>query len=131
MARILILEDDEAFGPLLQASLEDAGHTVSLYASATIALAHVDQDDPELVIADILVMKDGKLTEDGGIKLISTLKQLQRRTAPVIAISGVFAGELAYEAQTTAMTVGADHALAKPFVPEDLIALVNELLTEH
>ena len=132
MGRILILEDDVNLGPLLKVSLEDEGHSVSLQSTATAALAYASENDVDLVIADILIKVGGALVQDGGIKLISRLKQIEARRMPVIAISGAFGNERGgQEITSTAFTVGADATLAKPFAPDDLIVLVNRLLMER
>ncbi|WP_082700915.1 response regulator [Erythrobacter sp. YT30] len=124
---IMILEDDPDFGPLLQMSLEDAGYRVSLHTDATSALEFIDDNDVDLVISDLLIKQDGKFVQDGGIKLISALKQVRHHPAPVIAISGSFVQDQ-YHAISTAMTVGADRTLAKPVGPDELIDLIKTYL---
>ncbi len=125
--RILILEDDAEFGPLLQMSLEDAGYEVSLHTNATNALSYLESENVDLIIADLMIKQEGVFIQDGGIKLISTLKQIRHHPAPIIAISGSFVQDQ-YQAISTAMTVGADKTLAKPIHPDDLIALIETYL---
>ncbi|MEL7197080.1 MAG: response regulator [Pseudomonadota bacterium] len=124
---ILVLEDDEEFGPLLKLSLEEAGYNVALHTTATEALSYLDSNDVDLVISDLMIKQAGVFIQDGGIRLISTLKQIRNYPAPIIAISGSFVQDQ-YHAISTAMTVGADKTLAKPVHPDDLIALIKTYL---
>lgn len=126
-AAILILEDDPGFGPLLCSYLEGEGYTVSLHTNATSALAYLEDNHVDLVITDLLIRQDATYVQDGGIKLISTLKQLRKYPAPVIAISGSFSTDQ-YEAISTAMTVGADKTLAKPINPSQLLTMIQEFV---
>jgi len=124
---ILILEDDMSFGPLLQFSLEDEGYRVSLHTNAHSALAYADANPVDLVISDLLIEENGKLSPHGGVTLITALKQIRDHPAPVIAISGSFTQDK-YHAISTAMTVGADRTLAKPVSPNELLALIRQLI---
>ncbi|MEL7190286.1 MAG: response regulator [Pseudomonadota bacterium] len=121
---ILILEDDPEFGPLLQISLQEHGYRVALKTTATDALAFIDQNDVDLVIADLMIKKGEVYIQDGGIKLISALKQIRNYPAPIIAISGSFVQDQ-YHAISTAMTVGANKTLAKPLHPDELLKVIK------
>lgn len=128
-ARILILEDDTVLGPLLRHSLETHGYRVSLHENSTTAISYMEANPVDLVVADLFVTKDGALTRDGGVRLISTIKQLWNRPTPIIAISGSFSSENRHETRTTALTVGADALLGKPFSPRALLDLIGDLLS--
>ncbi len=121
---ILILEDDLEFGPLLQESLQLEGYSVSLYTLASRAIAHLDENDADLVITDLLIRDGDNYVQDGGIKLISEIKQIRSLNVPVIAISGSFRKDQ-YYAMSTAMTVGADKTIAKPVDPKELLAIMR------
>lgn len=129
MPRILVLEDDETFGNLVKSCLEDQGHAVALFLNATDALADIQDNPVDLIIAD-LFMRRNETMEAGGIKLISSIRQIHRDTTPIIAMSGAFGAINAIHSKSTARTVGANAVLAKPFRPDDLLALANRLLAE-
>jgi two-component system response regulator HydG len=127
--RLLILEDDIAFGVMLAIQLEKEGFEVSRHTTATSALDHIAENRADLIIADLLIKIDGQLVQDGGVRLISQLRQIQEYPAPIIAMSSMFQSNFgATEAITTAKTVGATAVLPKPFETTDLLALIHKLI---
>ena len=131
MAHILVLEDDLDFGELLMLSLQDEGHHVVLHNTASEALTYLDATPVDLIIADILVRIDGELVADGGLKLISGVRQVRNLWTPIIAISGAFEGHPhSVQMQGSAKTVGASCTIAKPFTPEELLPVVNGYLNK-
>ncbi|MEL6957869.1 MAG: response regulator [Pseudomonadota bacterium] len=122
------MEDDHAFATLLEADLLDRGHEVAIFGKASDALAFSDEHDIDLAISDIIVREEGMLSTDGGIKFISGLRQLQQKSVPIIAMSGSFGGKSGTNFATTAKTVGATAVLSKPFFPEELADLIEDLL---
>jgi len=55
MARVLILDDDERALTWMAAALESRGHEVRSFASARAALEAVEADEPDLILADLLM----------------------------------------------------------------------------
>lgn len=91
MAQILLLEDNLVFSQLICASLFEEGHEVVACVDATSAYDAFCGQRFDLVIADIIVRKDGQPVPDGGLSLISKVKRLckvHNRKVPIIAISG-------------------------------------------
>jgi DNA-binding response OmpR family regulator len=128
MAQILLLEDDAQLARQIQTLLGMDGHHVETFGNASDALFYFKESKVDLVIADLFIRVEGKLVPDGGILLISNIRQLQGKTTPVIAISGSFAEDMAEYTAGTAMTVGANVTIAKPFHPDKLTATVERLL---
>lgn len=128
MAQILLLEDDAALSWQIRSMLELEGHEVSCFKSAATALCHFEQNPVDLVITDLFIQRDGKYVQDGGISLISNIRQIKQSPIPVIAISGSFGQMHAEGARSTATTVGASALLAKPFHPDELSDLVRDHL---
>ena len=131
MARVIILEDDEDLGPLLMASLRDAGHVVQLFTSANDAVQSYKQESADVFVADIIIRQDNRALPDGGLTAIFNIKAHAKRTdqkVAAIAISGVmnFAGM--QDTLKTAQQIGADLALAKPFSPDELISTIETVL---
>ena len=128
MAAILLLEDDLTLAEQIKAVLKSDGHTVAAFSTAKAALDYLDENDVECIIADLFIRVDGSFVQDGGITLISNVRQIQGRDIPVIAISGAFQNPNGEFASSSAITVGASANLAKPFHPDDLSSLVAQQL---
>ncbi|MCY4333946.1 MAG: response regulator [Litoreibacter sp.] len=131
MAKILLLEDDAVLAGQLKTMLTRGGHDTALFEDATSAIQHIEQEQVDIVIADLFITKNGKFVPDGGIMLNSNIRQLRGASIPVIAISGSFSEMHGTHATTTAKTVGATAILAKPFHPDALLQMVSTQLETH
>lgn len=124
---IALLEDDPDFGPLLKDMLEGEGFIVSLHSNAISALAFIDNNHVDLVITDMFIKEDGLLAEQGGLSLISKIKQIIGHPAPIIAISGSFSQDEVKPSPISAAK-GADYMMAKPLDHKTLMNVIRELL---
>jgi len=116
VAKILAIDDDPMMLELYQEILSRAGHEVVLAENGTQGLARTERR-PELIIVDLM------MPNLNGYEFVRQLRALDgQRTTPVIAASGLSTGEWA-------LRTGADRFLAKPFRSEELIAVVDELLS--
>lgn len=131
MADILILEDEVDLAKQISVQLQQEGHNVHVFNSALAAISHIDENNIDLVIADLFIRSGDKYVADGGIMLISYVRQMTNRQIPAIAISGSFLKPHGEHARTSATTVGATASLAKPFHPDELSALVQEQLKQE
>ena len=135
MAKLLIMEDDEAQAYAWSEALTDAGHEVESCSNGTAAYEAMLHKRYDLLITDILVKQDGRFVSDGGVLLISRLR-LDRSNSeypwlkelPILAISGGISVPGGYDPLAIAGTVGADAMLKKPVPLEALIMMVNRLL---
>ncbi|WP_286749360.1 response regulator, partial [Sphingopyxis sp. SCN 67-31] len=109
-AKILIIEDDAHIRRLLQATLQRAGHQVSEADSARQAMALFDIERPDVVLLDL------GLPDRDGLELIEPLRL--RSNATLIVVS---ARENSVE-KVTALDLGADDYVTKPFDTEELLA---------
>jgi CheY-like chemotaxis protein len=119
-ARILVVDDEAAVRRLLRRILERDGYEVLEAANGRLAVEQICAGPVDLVITDLV------MPEQEGIE---TIQQL-RRDYPalgIIALSG--AGQGTYLAVTAAL--GADRSLAKPVLPELLLAEVERVLEER
>jgi CheY-like chemotaxis protein len=120
MARILLIDDDDALRTVLRLTLTHFGHTVIEARNGREGLARFAQSGAELVITDI-VMPDVE-----GIAVLMALRKMEP-PVKIIAISG--GGRVsATDYLRIATQLGAAKVLAKPFSHEVLIAAVNEVL---
>jgi len=120
MAQILVIEDEKTVRALMRAVLSRGGHEVividnGIDGSDIAAMHRVD-----LVICDLM------MEALDGAETIRRIRVAQP-DAPVLIVSGLVPTD---ENGATAMAakLGADHALAKPFRPRDLTAVVARLL---
>ncbi len=119
MARILLMEDDRPLGLELAGRLGNAGHEVVLSPSASYARAELWHWDFDLLIADLVVRKNGRPVADGGLGLISWVRHTATTTVglnylPIVAISGEQTGRAMDVLLLTADRLGADVVLEKP-----------------
>lgn len=128
MANIVVLEDDLKLAGQIKESLEAVGHQVVTFGSNGPAIAHIEKASLDLLIADLFIKENKTDIVFGGISLMSYVRQIRKLSVPIIAISGTFSSEIKIEAIQTSRTVGATETLAKPFHPDTLIDLVNQLL---
>ena len=119
MARILIIDDDEAMRYLLYRMLTSVGYTVYEAANGAAGMRLVRQERPELVITDIF------MPEQDGLETICMLKR-EFPTIKIVAMSGGGeSGTLSYLEMTRKL--GADLVLGKPLTKEDLLATLQKL----
>ena len=120
MRTILVIDDNVAVLSTLIYLLEEAGYRVVSAENGDAGARIYRSQNPDLVIADII------MPERGGISTIREIKQLCPE-AKIIAISG---GARIGNADPldAAREVGATTALAKPLDPDDFLEIVNGLL---
>ena len=122
MPRILLVDDDELLRGALRQILVRAGYDVDDASNGKVAIREYRRQRSDVVITDI-VMPD----EEG----LGTIREL-RRVDPkvkIIAISGGGLGK-AGDYLGIAQILGAMRTLAKPFVPEVLLAMITEVLAD-
>ena len=125
MAKILIVEDSAAQAALMAEIVKEAGHEAVVCkdpSKGVVALLSVT--NPDLVILDlVLVGPDGKPIGDG----FQICREIKRATKNSVAVVIVSAKEDEASAEWAIMQ-GADAFLQKPFVVEDLLAVMKEAL---
>ena len=110
---VAIVDDDGDVRDVLDALLEQAGHTVRTYRSGQQLL-----DDPELGDVACLVV-DQNMPGMSGLELLAAL-EMAGRTIPSLLITGVPDEEIAEEARA----IGAIEVFAKPIDFTRLLQLV-------
>jgi two-component system, OmpR family, response regulator MtrA len=115
-ARILVVEDDASVREAVSLVLERAGYRVSTAPDGTEAIAALAQEMPDLVVLDVMLP---------GADGFSVCKHV-RRTATVPIIMLTARAETA--AIVTALELGADDYLTKPFEPAELAARIRAVL---
>jgi DNA-binding response OmpR family regulator len=118
MPKIMLVEDDETMVSLLQTLLQMEGFEVVKMKDQTLEsiLSIVRQEEPDLALVDV------HLTELNGFDVLSSLLK-ERRPAGmgVIMSSGL-------ECRSQCLQNGADDFILKPYMPDDLIAVIHKTL---
>jgi CheY-like chemotaxis protein len=118
MAGILVIDDDPDIRELLKATLEGAGHQVSLATDGRRGIEQYRAEPADLVITDLY------MPGQEGLETIEQLK-VEFPDVRVIAISGKPTGGTML---SVAKRLGATAVLPKPFLPEELLKLVEQTL---
>lgn len=114
--RILVVDDDIILGSFLATLLRDEGYSVSLASHGQDALDQLDQTVPQLVLTDLqMPVLDGW----------ALCAQLRVR-APALPVVFMSAG---VDPRQEAERCGAAGWLTKPFDLDDLLALLQRLVT--
>ena len=120
--RILLVDDDELLRGTLHQILVRAGYDVDDASNGKVAVREYRRQRCDVVITDI-VMPD----KEG----LGTIRELRRvdPNVKIIAISGGGLGK-AGDYLGIAQMLGAVRTLAKPFLPETLLAMIAEVLAD-
>jgi len=122
MARILLIDDDDAVRTALRLMLVHFGHTVIEANNGKEGLRIYSADGADLLIADIL------MPEKDGLEVLISL----RKTNPSLKIIAISGGS--HQSPTNilraARFLGASRVLAKPFSSDVLKTAVDELLLQ-
>ncbi len=115
--RVLVVEDDRVVGDAVQRALTLQGFAVDHVVSAEHARAALHTDDFDLAIVDI------GLPQDDGLTLV---RELRRRgvNLPVLMLTA----RDGLSDRVTALDLGADDYLTKPFQVAELLARCRALV---
>jgi two-component system chemotaxis response regulator CheY len=119
--RILIVEDSPTMRALLVAALEalDRPVKVTEVASGFEALRELPRESYDLILTDI------NMPDINGLELVSFVKNTPAfRSIPLVIVST----EGSERDREKGMRLGADAYLVKPFAPEALQQIANDLL---
>ncbi|MGA2819633.1 MAG: response regulator [Anaerolineales bacterium] len=116
MPNLLLVEDDRDMVTLLRTLLEMEGYVVGSARSGDAVLAMVDQQRPDVVLLDV------NLAGQSGLQVLQTLRSRpETRAIRVIMTSGMDLSE-------QCLKEGADAFLLKPYMPDELVRLLEEVL---
>jgi two-component system response regulator AtoC len=110
MKRILVVDDEEAIRLTLSTLLARHGYHVDTAENANAALAKLDQDDADVVLADV------RMPDMDGIELTRMITEKEISTT-IIVMSAYGSVENAIEA----MKAGAYDYITKPFKTDEVI----------
>lgn len=121
-AQLLLVDDEPGLREAVQAYLQDSGFVVRVARDATEGLEMAQQLTPDLVISDIMMPKVD------GYQFLKQLREDDRfKALPVVFLTakGMTMDRIqGYQA-------GCDAYLPKPFDPDELVAIVENLLNRR
>jgi two-component system cell cycle response regulator DivK len=121
MAKILVIEDNEANMKLATLLLNRVGHAVLCAVDAETGLTLARAEQPDLIMMDI------QLPGMDGLAATALLKQDSTTSAiPVIALTAM----VMKEDREKAKVAGCDACIAKPYRYQELYAAIDSLLVK-
>jgi DNA-binding response OmpR family regulator len=114
---VLVIDDDPDIQLVLDFALEDAGYQPLPAATGEAGLLIATETPPDATLVDL------RLPGLPGLDLIPTLRATS--PMPILVITAQTAGP----DTTTALRLGADDYLTKPFAPRDLLHRISTQLT--
>jgi two-component system OmpR family response regulator len=115
--RVLVIEDDAPTAEINKRVLESEGFAVTVAATVAGGERLVASRDYDLIVTD-LMLPDGH-----GLTIVNSVRQ-HGKTTPILVLTGIDA----IESTVTALDMGADDYLTKPFDVSELRARVRALM---
>jgi DNA-binding response OmpR family regulator len=115
--RILVVEDDELVGDAVRRALSERGFAVDLVGTAELARSALHAESFDLLVLDI------GLPRESGLRLLQGLRS-RGRSLPVLMLTA----RDALSDRVTALDLGADDYLTKPFHVPELVARCRALI---
>ncbi|NUT19257.1 MAG: response regulator transcription factor [Hamadaea sp.] len=116
MARVLVVEDEEAFSDAISYMLRKEGFEVSVAATGTAALTEFDRSGADIVLLDLM------LPEMSGTEVCRQLRA--RSSVPIIMVT---ARDSEID-KVVGLELGADDYVTKPYSPRELVARIRAVL---
>jgi CheY-like chemotaxis protein len=126
MARVLVIDDDDAVRTAIKLLLETDGYEVLSASNGHEGMRMAQANEVDLVIVDIF------MPGMDGIETIRTLRSY-RPAVPIVAISGAMAGrdrDTSPDFLAIATKFGAVTTLPKPFRPRELLEIARRALAK-
>ena len=117
MTKVLVVEDDVAFGTMLKTFLEKREFRVNLVFTAFEAFKKIASDNFDLVLTDV------RLPDNDGLEILHKVKS-KNKEIPVIVMTSYAEISMAVQA----MKDGAFDYVSKPFRPESILQTIQNAL---
>jgi DNA-binding NtrC family response regulator len=115
--RLLVVDDEPSICDALRATLTSAGHTVQTSENAIQAMAELERQEFDVVLADL------SLPRVSGLELLDSVK----RSWPALEVI-VVTGQGSIATAVDAIKRGAYHYVTKPFTADEILHLVGQAL---
>lgn len=118
-AHVLIIEDEQDLRDLLSYNLQKEGFRVSSVESGEEGLVQIGQDQPDLIVLDLM------LPGVNGLDVCRTLKsKKETSTIPIVMVTA----KSEESDIVVGLELGADDYITKPFSPRILLARIRAVL---
>ncbi len=118
--RILVVDDEDSMCNFMEIMLKKEGYSVSTAQSGADALDRIANDNPDLVISDIM------MPEMSGIELLTEVRK--RRDDLHFIVMTAFAS---VDSAVEALKKGADDYITKPFKIDEIKQVIKTLLQDN
>lgn len=120
MATILVADDDQLFRAIIRDQLELADHTVLEAGDGMAALDLAIDERPEVLLLDVM------MPLARGLEVVRRVRQQEGWHPAIIMISA----RTRVTDRLNALEAGADAYVEKPVAPDELLDLIDRLLTD-
>ncbi len=117
-AKILVVDDDEMMISLITYRLKKEGYEVLIANDGQQAVELVSEENPDLIITDIL------MPFMSGLEFVDQLRNTLQVKAPILIISSSGHEKTVLEA----FDLGANDFITKPFSPSELVVRLKKYL---
>ena len=124
--KVLILEDSPSQAAVIASIVEETGNTPCVYTDLPTGISQIlTKEQPSLVLLDLMLLgPDGKPIADG----FQICREIKRARDPIPVV--VVSAEGDDDACEWAILQGADAFLQKPFAPDDLKQVIDDVLSD-
>ena len=117
--KILIVDDEEDLSMIMTGVLEHAGFEVLTAVNGQLGLQMAQEHAPDLIFLDVMMPVIDGYQMCRFLKFDEELKHI-----PIVIVTA----RQGAEDKKTALNVGADDVIVKPFDPPDLVAMAKKFL---
>ena len=121
MSRILVIEDEQDLGTLLEYNLRADGHEAEVVRSGAAGVSKAKSWKPDLILLDLM------LPDIAGGEVARLLREGEPRRTPIIMVTA--RGE--ESDRVKGLELGADDYVVKPFSVKELLLRVKAVLRRH
>lgn len=119
-AKILVVEDESGMRTTLVANLEEAGYRVIGCNRGKDAMRYVENDAPDVVIADL------RLPDGSGLEILESLKEIKPEASFILVT-----GYASLETAVAALNQGAYAYISKPFNMDEVHATIRNAIRQQ
>jgi two-component system, chemotaxis family, chemotaxis protein CheY len=117
MGTILVVDDSSLTRRTLRKIIEPCGHEVIEASGGQAAIELYTQDKPSMVFLDLV------MTGMSGMELLTRLREIDHQACVVIA-----SADIQTTTRNMAINAGAQGYIIKPFVVNQIISIIDEVL---
>ncbi len=123
MVQVMLIDDDVVVVDLLSTLLKMEGFEVITCLGLGDVISEIRQVNPDVILMDVYLKSSENSSEPDGLNILKELRQQpELKAAKVIMSSGI-------DFQIESEKLGADTFLHKPYMPEELIEVINKVLS--